>query len=69
MRLNLSVHQSTKVELVINRKTANALGITLPITVRAHDNEVIEQGAICCRAFFRSWPTGLLLPRPLSRRY
>jgi len=41
-RADLPVVQSTKVEMILNLKTAKALGITVPLPLIGRTNEVIK---------------------------
>ena len=45
---NLCIEQATEVALDINVKTARTLGLTLPSTLVAFADEVIEQGYFYC---------------------
>jgi putative tryptophan/tyrosine transport system substrate-binding protein len=46
----LPVHKPAKYELTINLKTAKALGLDAPLTLRGRAEAVINGDAACCGA-------------------
>ena len=49
---DIPVEFPTRFQLIINRKTAKALGLTVPLALLTNADRVIEQAGFCCAALW-----------------